>query len=78
MAGCKARIVISMEVFVEQQVILPVRICLELLRASVNHPPARLIPQEDSGQPIDNFAATWNRFIHLPELVGHSTLKLST
>lgn len=55
MAGSQARAVISVEILVEQNVILPVRIALEFLRTSINRPPARLILQEYPGQPISNF-----------------------
>ena len=53
----KTRAVISVEVLVEEQVILPMRICLEFLCASVNRPPASLIPKEDPGQPSADFTS---------------------
>ena len=63
-AGPKAGAVVSVEVLVEQNVILPVRIGLEFLRASVNRPPARLIAQEDPGQPIGNFPGYLEQIHH--------------
>src|ERR1700680_1541279 len=54
-ASPKARAVISVEVLIEQNVVLPVRIGLEFLRASAHRSPARLIAQEDPGPPISNF-----------------------
>src|SRR5215471_16899497 len=53
-----------MEIFVEQHVILPVRICLEFLRTSVNRPPPRLVAQEDPSQSMGNFASYFEE-IHL-------------
>src|SRR3954453_514415 len=51
----KARSVISVEVLVEPDVILPMRIGLEFLRASVYRPAAGLIAGEDPSQSIRNF-----------------------
>src|SRR5271167_5173961 len=55
MTGPEARAVIAVEVLVEQDVILPVGIGLEFLRASVHRPPAGFIPQEDPLQTVGNF-----------------------
>src|SRR5271155_704745 len=55
MAGPQSCAVISVEVFIEQQEILPMRIGLEFLRSSVHRPPARGISQKDPGQSIGNF-----------------------
>jgi hypothetical protein len=41
-----------MEIFVEQQVIPPMWIALELLGAAEHRPPPGLVPQEDPGQAI--------------------------
>ena len=73
----QARAVVAMEIFVEQDVVLPVWIGLKFLRAAVNRPPPGLVPQEDPRQPVGDLVATSNRFIRLPEPVGHSILKLS-
>jgi hypothetical protein len=45
-----------MVIFIEQQVIPPVRIALEFLGAPEHRPPAALITQEYSGQPIGDLA----------------------
>src|SRR5450755_2725988 len=55
MAGSQARAIIAVEVFVEEQVVLPQRIRLEFLHTSKYRTPARLVPQEDSFQPMGNF-----------------------
>ena len=78
MASAKARAVISVEVFVEQYVILPVRVCLKFLSPSVDRAPPRLIRagRSESGGwkflgPLQISSSSW------PEPVGHSILKLS-
>src|SRR5271157_1255756 len=55
MTGPEARAVIAVEVLVEQDVILPVGIGLEFLRAAVHRTPAGFIPQEDPLQTIGYF-----------------------
>ena len=44
--------VVAVEVFVEEDVVAPVGIGLELLRAAVHGTPAVLVAQEDPGEPI--------------------------
>ena len=77
MAGAEPRAVVAVEVFVEQDVVAPVGIGLELLRAAVHRPPAVLVAQEDPREPVGDLLGTSKRFIILPEPVGHSILKLS-
>ena len=77
MAGPEAGAVIAVEVLKEKDVVLPLRIGLEFLGAAVHWSTPRLIPQEDAGQTVRISLATSNRFIKLPEPVGHSILKLS-
>ena len=48
-AGSKARAIVTVEIFVEQDVIFPLRIGLKFLRTSVHRPPARPISQKDPG-----------------------------
>src|SRR5208283_3060042 len=55
MARPEAGAVIAVEVFVEQDVILPLGIGLEFLRATVHRPPAGFIPKEDPLQTIGYF-----------------------
>ena len=76
-AGSQTRAVVSVEIFVEQDVILPLRIGLKFLRASVHRPPARLSRRKIPVNRLAISRATSNRFIKLPEPVGHSILKLS-
>src|SRR5580704_479022 len=55
MASSQAGAVIAVEIFVEQNVILPLRIGLELLRTSKHWPLTRPIPQENPLQSIRYF-----------------------
>ena len=48
-AGSKARAIVTVEIFVEQDVIFPLRIGLKFLRTSVHRPPARSVSQKDPG-----------------------------
>src|SRR6516225_1372691 len=57
MAGPQARPIVSMEVLVEQQVIPPMRIGLELLDASVHGAPASLVTQKNALQAGRNLPA---------------------
>src|SRR5271168_5003862 len=56
MTGADASAIVAVEIFVEQQVIAPIRIALELLGSPEHRPPAGLIAQEDPGQPIGDLA----------------------
>src|SRR5262245_44755 len=51
-AGAKARAIVTVEIFVEQDVILPLRIGLKFLCTAVHRPPARPIAQKDPGEPM--------------------------
>src|SRR5215467_14087637 len=51
-AGAKARAIVTVEIFVEQDVIFPLRIGLKFLCTAVHRPPARPISQKDPGEPI--------------------------
>ena len=48
-AGSKARTIVALEIFVEQDVIFPLRIGLKFLRTSIHRPPARPVSQKDPG-----------------------------
>src|SRR5512135_963866 len=52
MAGAEPGSVVAVEVFVEEDVIAPVRIALKFLRAAVDGSPALLVAQEDPAQPV--------------------------
>ena len=78
MAGADAGAVVAMEVFVEQQVVPPVRIALEFLGRRRTPAAVRSRRAEKSGSADwRSRGATSKRFIKLPEPVGHSILKLS-
>src|SRR5215469_7759158 len=47
MAGSQARTIVAVEIFVEEDVVAPVRILLELLRCSVHRPLAVRIAREE-------------------------------
>src|SRR5215472_16895711 len=51
MARTEARSVITVEVFVKQDVIAPVRIFLEFLRSTIDWPPTIRASKKDAGQP---------------------------
>src|SRR5215831_9784858 len=51
-AGAKARAIVTVEIFAEQDVIFPLRISLKFLRPAVHRPPARAIAQKDPGEPM--------------------------
>src|SRR5712692_2451203 len=55
---------VSVEVLVEQDVILPLRIGLEFFRTSVHRPAARLVAQENSSQPIGYFLCYFKQIHH--------------
>ena len=77
MAGAQPGAVVAVEVFVEQDVIAPMRIGLELLHAAVDRTPAMLIARKGPMSRSEISLLTSKRFIILPEPVGHSILKLS-
>src|SRR5215475_12078680 len=55
MARSQAGSVITVEVFVEQEVVSPVRIGLKFLRAAINRPAARPITEKDPDQSLTDF-----------------------
>src|SRR5690242_12439403 len=55
MTGSEARSIVAMEVLVEEKMVSPMGILLELLRAPVHRPAAARIPQERRGQPLFDF-----------------------
>ena len=52
MAGAQPGAIVAVEVFVEEDVVAPVGIGLELLGAAIDGPPAMFIAQEDPAKPI--------------------------
>ncbi len=65
MARAQPCTVVTVEVFVEQHVIPPMGIGLELLRAAVHRTPALLIAQEDPSEPIGDLLAHLEQVHHL-------------
>src|SRR5262249_54800765 len=51
-AGAKACAIVTVEIFVEEDVIFPLRIGLKFLRPAVYRPPARPVAQKDPGEPM--------------------------
>src|SRR5262245_50492090 len=69
MAGAKARAVVAVEVFVEQDQIAPVRVRLELLRTAVHRPPALFVLEEDIAAPARDLLSYFVE-VHLPPRTG--------
>src|SRR5512136_150391 len=63
-ACAQARTVVPMEVLVEKNVIPPVGVGLELLRAAVHRPPVALIAQKDVGKPVRNVLSYFEEVHH--------------
>ena len=77
MAGPQAGTIVAVKVFVEQDMVAPVRIALKLLRAAIDRSSSLLVATENGLQAGRNLLADPNKFIILPEPVGHSMRKLS-
>src|SRR6516164_3332475 len=56
MARTDAGAVVPMEIFIEQQIVSPVRIALKFFGTAENRPPAVCVAQENAGQAIGEFA----------------------
>src|SRR5438445_13349080 len=68
--GSDARAIVSMKVFVEKQIVLPVGIVLKFRNASKDGPAPGSIPQEDLAQPRSNFAADLKQIHEFPGAGG--------
>ena len=75
MAGADAGAGVPVKVLVEEHVVPPVRVGLELLCVPEYGSAPVLVAQEDAGQTRAISWATSKRFICRPEPVGHSTVK---
>src|SRR5262245_1513098 len=64
-AGAQARPVVAVEVFVELQVIAPVRVLLELAGPAEHRPPPLPVAQKDAGQASGQFLGDLVK-VHLP------------
>jgi hypothetical protein len=65
-AGAEPRPVVTLEVFIEEDQIAPVRIVLELGRPSVHRPPSVGVGQERTGQPAGEFSGHFEQRHVLP------------
>src|SRR5215470_5035262 len=70
MARAETRAVVAVEVLVEQDVITPVRVRLELLRAAIDGAPALGVPQEDARQARGELAAYLEQVHEFPGAGG--------
>jgi len=55
MAGAQPGTMIAVEVFIEENVVAPERIILELFRAAVDGSPPTFVTQENPGEPASPF-----------------------
>ncbi len=77
MACTEPGAIVAVEVFVEQNVVAPVRVALKTFRCRQNGTAAICVAEKDPGETLCYSPATSNRFISRPEPVGHSILKRS-
>lgn len=54
-AGAESGTIITVEKFVEEDVVSPVRVILKLLCTAIDGAMAMLIPQKEAGKPVGNF-----------------------
>ncbi len=73
-AGADAGAVVAMEVLVEEDEVLPVRILLEGLEAPVHWTPAVGAAEEDRRQPARQLGGDIPEPMRVPEPVGNSTV----
>jgi len=76
-ARAESRTIVAVEVFVEQNVIAPMRVGLKLLGTSVYRTATQVVAQKGRVKPTTDLLLTSKRFIIFPDPVGHSILKLS-
>ena len=77
MGGAQSAAGVAMKVFVEEHIVLEMRIVRQLGMVLENRPPAVVVFEKEPGQPPGQFLATWLMVMNLPEPVGHSILKSS-
>ena len=70
MACAQSGAVVAVEVLVEQDVVAPVGIALEFLRATIDGTPAMLVAGEDPGEPVGDLFAHLEQVHHLPGTCG--------
>src|SRR6516165_2757313 len=69
MAGTQSRAVLAVEVLVEQDVVTPVRIFLELLRSSIDRAPAAGVTKKDARQPTTDLFCDFKQ-VQVPPRAG--------
>ena len=75
--GAEAGAVVAVEVLVEEDVVLPLRIGLEPLDPAEARPPAVGADEEDRDQPVAQVGGDLVEVIRLPEPVGYSSVNSS-
>src|SRR5438270_6925605 len=65
MAGAQSGAVVAVEIFVEQDMVAPVGIALELFCAAIDRPPAMLVGGKYPGEPVGNLFAHLKQIHHL-------------
>ena len=66
MAGPEPGTIVAVEVLIEQYVVAPVRVGLELLCAAVDGSPAVFVAGEYPGEPVGDLLAHLEKIHHLP------------
>jgi len=71
MAGADAGAVVTMKVFIEQQIVPPVGIALKLFGAAENRPPPVFVAQENADQAISDFVRYFEQ-VHQDSRAGRA------
>ena len=66
MTGTESRAIVAMKVLVKEDVVAPVGICLEFLRATIDSSPAVFVAQTDTGESVGDLLAYLEEVHHLP------------
>src|SRR5262245_44020124 len=75
-AGAEPGAVVAVEILIEQNVIAPVRVGLELLRAAVHRPPPVLVAQEHPAEPLADLFGDLVEIHHVPGAGGTLDLEV--
>jgi len=76
MTGPDTGTIIAVKIFVKQQVVTPTGVVLKFRGTAKHRPTTGVVAQKETGKPVGNLASDLNKFISLPDPVGHSILKL--
>src|SRR5262249_4268412 len=77
-ARSEAGAVVAVKILVEEKVILPMRIFLELARPAEHRPPARVVAQENASQSSCNLACHLKQVHHSARTRGTFDLEIVT